>query len=333
MKKYHVYGIGAALVDTEIQVSDQDLESMSVEKGLMTLVDETRQEELNQHLQGHAVYAKLASGGSACNSIFAATCFGANSFYSCKVANDSNGQFFLNDLREAGVECVNQDHGDQGVTGKCLVLISPDAERSMNTHLGISETLSTSQLDKQAIIDSEFLYIEGYLVTSQTGRTAAIEARKIAQENGVKTSISLSDPGMVEFFKDGLSEMIGKGVDLLFCNEDEAKGWAETNDINEAITQLKKITQTFAITLGAKGAIIYDGQQLINIEANSAKAIDTNGAGDMFAGAFLYAITNGLNYAEAGKLASLASATIVTQYGPRLVVEKHAELLEAALGA
>ncbi|MFT7129746.1 MAG: sugar/nucleoside kinase (ribokinase family) [Gammaproteobacteria bacterium] len=333
MKKYHVYGIGAALVDTEIQVSDRDLQSMSVEKGLMTLVDETRQEELNQHLQGHAVYAKLASGGSACNSIFAATCFGANSFYSCKVANDTNGQFFLNDLREAGVQCVEQDHNDDGVTGKCLVLISPDAERSMNTHLGISETLSTHQLDKQAIIDSEFLYIEGYLVTSQSGRAAAVEAKKIAQENGVKTSISLSDPGMVEFFKEGLNEMIGDGVNLLFCNEDEAKGWAKTDDINNAIAQLKKISKTFAITLGARGAIVYDGQQLINIEANSVAAIDTNGAGDMFAGAFLYAITNGLSYAQAGKLASLASATIVTQYGPRLLVGKHADILETALGA
>ncbi len=331
MKKYHVYGIGNALVDTEIQVSDQDLQSMSVEKGLMTLVDEARQEELNQHLQGHAVYAKLASGGSACNSIFAATCFGANSFYSCKVADDSNGQFFLKDLHEAGVDCSKQDHSDIGVTGKCLVLISPDADRSMNTHLGISETLSTAQIDKQAIADSQYLYIEGYLVTSSSGREAAIAAKTVAKETGVKTSISLSDPGMVQFFKDGLKDMIGDGVNLLFCNEDEAKGWAETDDINIAISQLKLISETFAITLGAKGAIVYDGQQLITIEANSVKAIDTNGAGDMFAGAFLYAITNGHSYAEAGKLASLASATIVTQYGPRLAVEKHTELLEKAL--
>jgi len=333
MNKYHVYGIGAALVDTEIQVSDHDLDSMSVEKGLMTLVDETRQEELNRHLEGHLVYAKLASGGSACNSVFAAASFGADSFYSCKVANDSNGQFFLNDLKQAGIQCIDQGHGDEGVTGKCLVLISPDAERSMNTHLGISESLSNAQIDEQAIANSQYLYAEGYLVTSTTGRAAAVTARQIAEKHGVKTAISLSDPGMVEFFKDGLNEMIGGGVNLLFCNEDEAKGWAETDDIDIAIEKLKLTAETFAVTLGAKGAIVYDGQKLIDIAAHSVKAVDTNGAGDMFAGAFLYAITHGCSYAEAGKLASLASAAIVTQYGPRLATTQHAELLKKALNS
>jgi sugar/nucleoside kinase (ribokinase family) len=329
--KYHIYGIGAALVDTEIQVNDEDLNAMSVEKGLMTLVDQPRQDELNAHLEGHLVHAKLASGGSACNSIFAASCFGGKSFYSCKVANDDNGRFFLNDLKAAGVDCNQQDHGDTGATGKCLVLVSPDAERSMNTHLGISESLSSDQIDKQAICDSQYLYIEGYLVTSATGREAAITAKSIAEEHGVKTALSLSDPGMVEFFKDGLSDMIGEKVDLLFCNEDEAKGWANSDDLDQVIETLKSSAATFAITQGAKGAIIFDGSQLINIAPNNVTAVDTNGAGDMFAGAFLYAITHGYSYAEAGELASLASATVVTQYGPRLAVEQHEQLLKKAL--
>ena len=222
MKKYHIYGIGAALVDTEIQVTDNDLLDMGVEKGLMTLVDEERQHQLSHHLDGHLVHAKLASGGSACNSIFAASCFGANAYYSCKVADDSNGKFFLQDLETAGVDCNIQSHDGQGITGKCLVMISPDAERSMNTHLGISESLSVEQVNAEAIAQSEYVYLEGYQVTSETGKAAAIEARKIAEQAGVKTAISLSDPGMVEFFKDGLKQMIGDRVNLVFCNEAEA---------------------------------------------------------------------------------------------------------------
>lgn len=328
-KTYHLYGIGAALVDTEIQVSDQDLKDMEVEKGLMTLVDVERQQQLSAHLEGHLVHAKLASGGSACNSIYAASCFGAKAYYSCKVANDANGEFFLKDLQEAGVDCNAQDHNHQGHTGKCLVLISPDAERSMNTHLGISETLSVEQLNEQAIADSEYLYIEGYLVTSPSGRAAAIAARQIAEKNNVKIAVSLSDPGMVEFFKDGLKEMVGDKVDLLFCNEAEALGWADTQNLEEAIEILKQTANTFAITLGAKGALLFDGAKTIEIAGHAVKAIDTNGAGDMFAGAFLYALSQQQNFESAGQLASLASADVVSNFGPRLSAERHSELLSS----
>ena len=327
MKKYHIYGIGAALVDTEIEVSDQDLQNMGVEKGLMTLVDQARQQQLSEQLSGHMVHASHASGGSACNSIYAASCFGANTYYSCKVANDDNGQFFLNDLKQAGVDCIAQDHSDEGITGKCLVLISPDAERSMNTYLGISESFSSDQINSDAIADSEYLYMEGYLVTSPTGRSAAITAREIAEQHGVKTAISLSDPGMVEFFKEGLQEMIGKRVNLLFCNEDEAKGWAGADDLNSAIEALKQTADSFAVTLGAKGAVVYDGSELITIDGRAVKAIDTNGAGDMFAGAFLYALSQGKDFAQAGQLASLASAQVVSGYGPRLEKEKQQQLV------
>jgi len=330
MKKYHVYGIGAALVDTEIQVNDQDLKDMAVEKGLMTLVDEARQAELTELLAGHAVYAKQASGGSVCNSIFAASCFGASAFFSGKVADDDNGRFFLSDLQAAGVDCVDQNHGDMGITGKCLILITPDAERSMNTNLAISESLSVQQVDKQAIADSQYLYIEGYLVTSDSGRAAAITARQTAESQGIKTAISLSDPGMVEFFRAGLEAMIGDGVDLLFCNEDEAKGWADTDNIDTAIAKIKQIAKTFAITLGANGSMVFDGEQLIQIAPQHVQTIDSNGAGDMYAGAFLYAISNGHSYRQAGALAGLASATVVTQYGPRLMPQQHGPLLSAA---
>ena len=333
MKKYHVYGIGAALVDTEIQVQDSELQTMGVEKGLMTLVDEARQQELLDQLEGHLIHSKQASGGSGCNSVVAAAYFGAKGFYSCKVANDEFGEVFLNDIRAAGVDANFDDDRDHGQTGKCLVLISPDAERSMNTHLGISAELSVKELNEAALADSAYYYMEGYLVTSDTGRAAAIRGREVAEQNGVKTALSFSDPGMVEFFREGMAEMLGNGVDLLFCNEDEAKGWAQTDSIDDAVEALKAVAKTFAVTLGAKGALVFDGETLHSIAPYRVDAVDTNGAGDMFAGAFLYAISHGHDFATAGRLASRASAEVVSQYGPRLPGAAHTALRDEILSA
>src|SRR5690554_1219573 len=138
-KHYHIYGIGAALVDTEITVNDKDLEAMQVDKGVMTLVDETRQEELLTYLAGHLIASHRASGGSGANTIIAASYFGCKNFYSCKVADDENGRFYLQDIKDSGVDYPQHLPAEQGITGKCLVMITPDAERSMNTFLGISE--------------------------------------------------------------------------------------------------------------------------------------------------------------------------------------------------
>ena len=333
MKKYQIYGMGAALVDTEIQVKDDELDTMGVEKGLMTLVDADRQQALLDQLEGHLVHAKMASGGSACNSVVAASYFGGRCFFSCKVARDAHGDFYLNDIKQAGVDSnfdLN-DNRESGMTGKCLVLITPDAERSRNTHLSISETLSSKELAPEALIDSEYLYLEGYLVTSPTGRAAAIEAHRIAKANGVKTALSFSDPGMVEFFRDGIEEMLDGGVDLVFCNEAEALGWAKSDNMDDAIEALKAVAKQFVITRGAEGAILFDGESLTEIDAHPVKAVDTNGAGDMFAGAFLYGICNELSFEVAGRLASRAAAEVVSSYGPRLAPERHQQLLKDLL--
>jgi len=332
IKKYHAYGVGAALVDTEIEVEDHELVGFGIEKGLMTLVDEERQETLMEHLQDHLTVARMTSGGSAANSIIALSCFGGNAYYSCKVADDENGRFYLADLAAADVQHPG-DHGlPTGTTGKCLVLITPDAERTMNTYLGISESVGVENLDLQAITDSHFLYVEGYLVTSTTGRQAAIVARQHAEQNGTKTAISLSDPGMVAHFRDGLDEMIGDGVDLLFCNRDEAMGWTGENDMDAVIECMKSTAHSFAITLGAKGALIYDGEVLHTIAPTQVTAVDTNGAGDMFAGAFLYGITQGMSYDKAGRLASIAAAAVVAQFGPRLHIGQHQNILDSISG-
>lgn len=325
--KYQVYGIGAALVDTEIEIEDGFLQQCGIEKSLMTLVDEARQHELVRLLSGHLVASKRASGGSAANSIIAHTALGGSAWYSCKVANDENGAFYLNDLRTAGVAADFDGAHENGITGKCLVMITPDAERTMNTFLGISATLCERNLNYTALQHSEWLYIEGYLVTSDSGRNAAIKAREFAQAHGVKTAFSFSDPGMVQFFKPGLMDMIGKTVDLVFCNEQEALHWGETDDLDTAIDKIRQIANTFAITLGSKGALVFDGKQLHRIAPHNVKAVDSNGAGDAFAGAFLYGITNGMDYVRAGNLASLTAATVVSQFGPRLSKEGYQKVL------
>jgi sugar/nucleoside kinase (ribokinase family) len=333
MKKYMAYGIGAALVDTEIRVQDSELAQMNVEKGLMTLVDQERQRELLGHLEGHLVKASHASGGSAGNSMIATAQFGGPTFMSCKVANDADGDIYVADLEAAGVDhCFSSERTD-GVTGKCLVLISPDAERSMNTFLGISETLSTEQLDAQAIAASEYVYIEGYLVTSPTGRAAAVKAREIAEAAGVKTALSFSDPGMVEFFRDGMAEIIGERLDLVFANEAEAMGWAETDNLDVAIERMKQVAASFVITRGADGALTFDGSELAEIPSHRVQAVDSNGAGDMFAGAFLYAITRGEDFPTAGRFASLAAGKIVANYGPRLPAADYPALRDEFFGA
>jgi sugar/nucleoside kinase (ribokinase family) len=326
MKKYVAYGIGAALVDTEIKVRDEELVQMNVDKGMMTLVDEARQAQLLTHLEGHLVKANHASGGSAGNSMIATAQFGGPTFMSCKVAADADGDIYLADLEAAGVDhCLNGERA-AGTTGKCLVLITADAERSMNTYLGISETLSVAELDADAIAASEYVYIEGYLVTSTTGLAAAVRAREIAVAAGVKTALSFSDPGMVEFFREGMASIVGNGVDLVFCNEAEALQWGETDSLPVAIEKLKRVARSFVITLGANGAITFDGSEQVDIPPHRVQAVDSNGAGDMFAGAFLYAITRGEDFPTAGRFASLAAGRIVANYGPRLPAKDYPAL-------
>jgi sugar/nucleoside kinase (ribokinase family) len=326
MKQFHIYGIGAALVDTEITIEDSDLIQMAVAKGVMTLVDEKRQNQLIHYLQDHLVASHKASGGSAANTIIAASYFGCKNVYSCKVANDANGEFYLQDLHKAGVITPAHIQPPVGITGKCLVMITPDAERTMNTFLGISETLSKAELDPTAIAQSEYVYIEGYLVTSPTGKEAAIELAKIAKTHNTKTSLSLSDPAMVQFFRDGLIEMIGDGIDLIFCNRDEALGFTQTHNLEDACRELKKYCNQFAITCGSDGALVFDGNNQKQVAGTQVKAVDTNGAGDMFAGAFLYALTQKKDFETAAKFANVCAAKVVSQFGPRLKPEQYAEL-------
>jgi len=332
MKKYQIYGVGAALVDTEVVVTNEFLSTHKIDKGVMTLVDEARQFELLAALDSHHV--KRSCGGSACNTIVAASCFGSTGFYSAKVAEDNDGRFFIEDLQATGVDFHNPAANARAsatsvsasITGKCLVMVTDDAERTMNTFLGANLELTSNEIDETSLINSKWLYLEGYLVTDDARTNVAVQAIELAKANQVKTSLSLSDPFVVQVFGDNLRKVIGNGIDLLFCNSHEARSFTNTHSTEAAAEQLKNYAKTFVITRGAGGSLSYDGTDLLQTAGVSANAVDTNGAGDMFAGAFLYAINAGNNYAWAAKFANAASARVVSQFGPRIEAVEYEQI-------
>lgn len=331
MTKYDVYGIGNALVDSEFEVDDRFFIDAGIEKGFMTLIDEDQQQKVLDILTERYGLIKRAGGGSAANSIYAMSQFGAKTFFSCKVANDESGDFYVSELGEQNVETNLSAEREAGTTGRCLVMVTPDAERTMLTSLGISQLVSSDEIHYDALAASTYAYTEGYLVTSPSAKNAVLELKKYAKEAGVKFAMTFSDPAMVEYFPEGINEFIGDGVDLLFCNEQEVKLWSGADSLDAACRVLEGKAKQFVVTLGAKGALLFDGQDYSNVAAHKVKAIDTNGAGDMFSGAFLYGLTKGYDFKTAGEIASLASSLVVGQFGPRLTPEQHGEVL-ARLG-
>jgi sugar/nucleoside kinase (ribokinase family) len=326
MNKYDVYGMGNAIVDIVTEVPPDFFEQHGIEKGVMTLVDEKRQLQLVKAIDMKK--SRMSGGGSAGNTVVAVSQFGGKCFYSCVVARDELGKFYLDDLQRNGIDTnLTYSNCPDGHTGKCLVMTSPDAQRTLNTFLGVSSLLGIEHLNEEAIKNARYLYMEGYLVASPRSLEAMKEAKKIAERHKVFTALTLSDASMVKYFSGQMNEIIGASVDLLFCNEEEAMIFTGTYNLADAREKLKQAAKYFAITLGANGALIYDGDTFIQIEPYRVRAIDTNGAGDMFAGAFLYGITHGHSMAEAGKLASLASSRVVAQWGPRLDPQTAKKLL------
>ena len=316
MNRFNVYGIGHALVDMEIHVSDQFLVDAGLQKGSMALVGEARQKELLQQVAGMPQHRSC--GGSSANTLIGLAQFGGQGFHACKVADDEAGRFFAEDMRHNGVKNGLDSQQQSGTTGRCLVFITPDAERTMCTHLGISESFSVQQLTEETLSQAEYLYIEGYLVSSPTAQNAAVKAASMARKHGVKTALTFSDSSMVTYFRDGLDAIIGDGLDLLFCNEVEALTYTGADHLQEAKARLVDIAPMIGLTLGAQGVTIYHDHKWIDIPGVTVQAVDSNGAGDLFAGGFLYGITHDYSLVKAAQLACRASAQLVTQPGARL---------------
>ena len=294
----------------------------------MALIEEDDQNKLIAELSKLGELKKQCGGGSAANSLVAFAQFGGSAFYCCKVADDEAGQFYRQDLEQVGIRTNLETQQNPGTTGRCLVMVTPDAERTMRTHLGITADLSVDELDEEAIAASEYLYIEGYLITSEIARGAINRAKQIARENNTKLVMTCSDPAMVKYFRDGIEDILDGGVDLMFCNREEAELLTGESDAEAAAKALLAQAKTVAITLGKDGALIMDQQRQVHIPGVEVKAIDTNGAGDMFAGAMLYGLTKGLSLADAGRLASHAAAELVTEFGARLSKARQQQLLE-----
>ena len=319
MSHYDIYAIGNALVDSEYEVSDALLQSMGVDKRHMTLIDTPRRAELLHHVK--AIAPRQTGGGSAGNTVVALAQLGGKAFYSCKVAHDHLGDFYVKDLQACGVETnLNHTRALEGQTGSCMVLVTPDAERSMCTFLGVSAELDDKALHPQDIVKSKIYYMEGYLAASPTGLNAALQGRKIAKEAGVALALTLSDVSMIQFCKAGLDAMLGDGVDYLFCNQEEAQVWCGSDDLNVVKRTLQNVAKMVCLTRGPEGSEIFTAAQSWHVPADKVKAIDTNGAGDMFAGAFLYAISRGYSADKAAYLGNHAAAAVVSQHGNRLTL-------------
>ena len=320
MKTHDLYAIGNALVDSEYEVSDAQLAAMRVDKRHMTLIDAARRTELLAHL-GHA-HVRRTGGGSAGNTVVALAQLGGKAFYSCRVADDELGAFYTQDLLANGV-ATNLTHTKPapGQTGSCMVMVTPDAERSMSTFLGATAELDHTALHEKDIAKSRIYYMEGYLAASPSGLQAALQGRQMAQDAGVLLATTLSDVSMINFCREGLDAIIGQGLDYLFCNEEEAQVWCGSKDLPAICQQMSQLARIVCLTRGPLGCVVLEGSQQTTVPAVSVKALDTNGAGDMFAGAFMYAATHGHSHAQAAWLANQAAAQVVSQYGNRLSLE------------
>lgn len=316
MKQFHVYGIGNALVDIDVEVSESTIERLNIAKGVMTLIEEDAHHHLLKEL--HGIEHLKACGGSAANTLFTLQQMGAKTFYSCKIGADEAGDFFYHNLISHGIHTNANEVEREGVTGKCIVLVTPDADRTMNTFLGATAKFSKAQLSEKALKNAEYLYIEGYLVATSLGCEAAMMARELAQKHNIKIALTLSDPNMVTYFKDGLCSIMDKQIDVLFCNESEALLFTGANNLTEARDALKQYARTLAITMGDKGVLIYNGKEFLHVPTYKVPVVDTVGAGDVFAGIFLYGITHGYGYYDAGELANYAASKVVGKFGPRL---------------
>lgn len=314
MSAFDVFGVGNALVDIQAQVEDTLLGKLEIEKGIMTLVDDEQQAGVLAQLDGRPL--NRCAGGSAANTIVAIAEMGGRAGYIGKVGNDSIGEFFLKDMRDLGVSIQVEPAAQP--TGTCAVLITDDAQRTMLTNLSASVTLGPDDIDEKLIADSKYVYVEGYLLTGDSTKAAAYKAIEYAKKNNVKVAFTASDPFLVNMIRDEIWDLITGPVDLFFCNEEEASSLTGESDPLKSAVKIHEHCENVALTLGSKGSLVMHGGESLPVEGVSVSAVDTTGAGDMYAGALLYGITNGMGWHKAGHLASHAAGRIVSQLGARL---------------
>lgn len=316
-KKFDVFGVGNALVDILAQVEDSFITDCGLDKCGMTLMETDRQAEILTKLEHQNL--KLASGGSAANTMVAITQSGGTACYTGKVTADTHGVFYKKDLEEVDVEFyVNMADEASLPTGTSVILTTPDAERTMCTHLGISTTLSKQDVDTDRLSNSKFCYVEGYLWTSDNQRAACIETFEQAKKLGVQTAFTFSDLFLVDLFKDDFRTLVDEFIDVVFCNADEARKFFEVEDINECARQLSELCELGFLTDSGNGCFVTDSSGVHHVPGFRVNAIDTVGAGDAFAGGVLFGLTNGMNPYESAKWGNYFASRVVEIIGPRV---------------
>ena len=330
--KFDICSVGSALVDFTFNIDkeyEKNLIKYGIPKGSMTLIEREEQEALINELIDMGKTPDKACGGSGTNSTVAASLFGAKCHMTCIVSDDDHGRFYIEDLSSNNVIHTNPPISSDISSGRCLVMVSDDAERTMCTNLGISTEFWTSDLDEEIINASEYLFLEGYLVASPKGIEVCMKAIEAAKESDTKVSISLSDPNIVNAFKNEIKTILDTQCDLIFCNEDEALAYAETDDVSNAFQAFKEISPNFLITQGSSGCIGFDGKNEFNIPGIKVNAIDSNGAGDMFAGAVLYCITSGSSLEKGALFGCYAASKVVGNVGPRLIKDEYRKIKDS----
>lgn len=322
---YQLVAIGNALVDTEFKLCDEILTQTGLTKSNMTLADTDEQTALFDMLNTHGLTpTKQAGGGSAGNTVACFSALGGSSFYCCRVGHDKRGAFYLSDMQNMGVAIDAGRAEVVGATGTCVVLVTDDGERTMQTNLGVSGEIDQSNVDFDVLSKAKYLYLEGYLAMTPSVQDAISKLCQTAKAQGVKIVVSFADPAVIRFAKDGiLSWLTGltgltDGVDVIFCNMDEAKLFAGTDDSTQAVYALLAHAALVVITDGANPTTVADKDGICMYDVAPANVIDTNGAGDNFAGAFLYALSEGADYKRCVALAGGVASHVVSQFGARL---------------
>ncbi len=312
---YDILGIGNAIMDVIAPVSEDFLAANDVAKGGMTLIDEPRAIALT-HATKDFGPTEIA-GGSGANTIVGASMLGAKTAYTGLVANDDMGERFTSSLRDAGVSFDTAPLADSLATARCLIVVTPDGERSMSTFLGASSQFSAQQLNEDAIKAAKILYLEGYLFDTDKAKAAFVKAAEIAQAAGNKVALTLSDSFCVDRHRASFQHLIEHHVDILFANEAEITSLYET-DFDTAAKTVSHHGAIAALTRSEKGSVVVDGANSHIVEAEAIDAlVDTTGAGDQYAAGFLAAYAQGKNLDVCGHWGSVCAAEVITHYGAR----------------
>lgn len=317
MSTSEVVGVGNAIVDVIGQVDDEFITSWDLNKGAMTLIDEPRAEQLTDLMDD----TLKASGGSAANTMVGVASFGTSAAYMGKVRNDALGDVFIDDLRAAGVGFQVQPAEAGPATARCLIQVTPDGQRTMNTFLGASSVLTTADIDEQLVAQAKLLYCEGYIWDLEEAKQAIRLAMDIGRDNGVTTSLTLSDSFCVDRHRGEWLELIADRVDLLFGNADEVASLVGTQDRDAMFAAVRDLAETTYVTLGREGSVVVTADAVQPIAAAEVeKRVDTTGAGDLFASGVLAGLARGADLVTAGNMGSCAAAEIITHIGARPLV-------------